>query len=79
MSPGTATVTCEGVDAAPGFFSRRSESRFEADRAGEGRTAMPISGCNRFGASELTAALLAFRAPSFSASHRSHGNGEVAK
>jgi hypothetical protein len=42
---------------------------------------MPTSGCNRFGATELTAgvALSPFRAPSLSTSHRSHGNGEVAK
>jgi hypothetical protein len=42
---------------------------------------MPSSGCIEFGATELTVGVSppAVGAASRSASHRSHGNGEVAK
>jgi len=58
---------------------RRSESRFDVDRAGEGGRTMPSSGCDLLRGSELSVVTspLTAGAGSRPASHRSHGNGEM--
>jgi hypothetical protein len=43
------------TNAAPRFSRRRSESRFDADRAGEGRKAMRSSACDLLRGAELKA------------------------
>jgi hypothetical protein len=76
---GGATVRLRASKPPRDSSRRRSESRFEADRAGKGRTAMPSGGRNQLRATELTAGASTVGARSRSASHRSHCNGEAAK